>query len=346
MLLIDLEKRELIKPPNFLCTNTMYLTRMGSIAYGVSSNNSDIDIYGVAIPPRDYIFPPNYIDGFDTKDLNFVNWQKHHIKDPSANAGKGCSYDFDIYNIVKYFNLVADCNPNTLDSLFVRREHILHISKSWEVVRDSRKIFLHKGVVHRMRGYAYNQLSSARNCIQYAQPIREFEELHGISHSTTYEQALQDNIKFGLSDVDYNLYLSMWEVGIAKTKRFESQKIHNTDVKFLYHVFRLVDQAEFILNNFDLDLQEESRVAKMKAIRKGQFTYDQVAQEFSEAEKRLLDLYNTSTLPKNSDRQAIRNLLLITLEDHYGSLEKFVKYENANDLALKEIRQIINKYNL
>lgn len=345
MLLIDLEKRELIKPPNFLCTNTMYLTRMGSVAYGVSSDNSDVDIYGVCIPPRDYIFPPNYIDGFDNKDLNFHQWQCHHVKDPSANGGKGCSYDFSIYNIVNYFKLVSENNPNTLDSLFVRREHIIHITKSWENVRESRKIFLHKGVVHRMRGYAYNQLSSARNCIQYVQPIRKFEEDNGISHLVTYEQVVNKTYK-NFNESTHKEYLMLWDIGIKKTKRFESQKIHNTDVKFLYHVFRLVDQAEFILHHFDLDLQEESRVAKMKAIRKGQFTYDQVAQEFSEAEKRLLDLYNTSALPKSPDRQAIRNLLLVTLEDHYGSLEKFVKYENANDLALKEIRQILNKYNL
>lgn len=345
MLLIDLEKRELIKPPNFLCTNTMYLTRMGSVAYGVSTDNSDQDLYGVCIPPRDYIFPPNHIDGFDNKDLNFHQWQQHHVKDKSANGGKGCSYDFSIYNIVNYFKLVSENNPNTLDSLFVRREHIVHITKSWENVRENRKIFLHKGVVHRMRGYAYNQLSSARNCIQYVQPIRKFEEENGVSHSVTYEQAVNKSYD-NFSESAHKEYLMLWDIGLKKTKRFESQKIHNTDVKFLYHVFRLVDQAEFILHHFDLDLQEESRVAKMKAIRKGQLTYDQVAKEFSEAEKRLLDLYNISALPKNPDRQAIRNLLLVTLEDHYGSLEKFVKYENANDLALKEIRQILNKYNL
>jgi hypothetical protein len=177
------------------------------------------------------------------------------------------------------------------------------------------------------------------------QPIRQFEEKWGIPHSTTYEQATSG--KYTVNDYDYQdhaEYLLLWEKGKAKTKRFESQKIHNTDVKFLYHVFRLVDQAEFILNHFDLDLQEKSRVAKMKAIRSGQFTYEQVAQEFSEAEKRLLDLYNESSLPKAPDIQSIRNLLLITLEDHYGSLAKFVHQNNINDLIVKEIMGIINKY--
>jgi predicted nucleotidyltransferase len=350
MLLQDLEKRSLIKPPTWLVSNTCYLTRMGSVAYGVSSNNSDLDIYGVCIPPRDYIFPQNYIDGFDKKNLKFENWVQHHILDKSANAGKGAEYDFSIHNITHYFNLVMDNNPHVLDSLFVRREHIIHITRMWQVVRDNRKMFLHKGVVHRMRGYAYNQLASARNCVEYVQEIREFEELHNIPHTTTYEQVANTpnniDVIFKLSDPDYSLYLSMWERGFNKTKRFESQKIHNTDVKFLYHVFRLVDEAEFILNHFDLDLQEPSRVAKMKAIRAGELTYDQIAREFSEAESRLLGLYNSSKLPKEPDRKAIRNILLAVLEDHYGSLSEFAKAEDAETEALKEIKLVLQKYNI
>jgi hypothetical protein len=180
------------------------------------------------------------------------------------------------------------------------------------------------------------------------QPIREFEDTHGIPHITTHKQALFDHsiTKFGLSEENYQLYLSLWAKGLAKTKRFESQKIHNTDVKFLYHVFRLVDQAEFILNNFDLDLQEESRVAKMKAIRAGELTYEQIAKEFSEAESRLLSLYNSSKLPREADRKAIRNILLAVLEDHYGNLSEFAKAEDAETEALKEIKSILQKYNI
>lgn len=352
MLLQDLEKRELIKPPTWLSSNTCYLTRMGSVAYGVSTGNSDQDIYGVTIPPRDYIFPRNFIDGFDKKDLKFENWIEHHIKDKSGNGGKGIEYDFSIHNITHYFNLVMDNNPHVLDSLFVRREHIIHITRMWEVVRENRKIFLHKGVVHRMRGYAYNQLTAARNCVEYVQPIRNFEKEYGISHKTTYKKALS-----GVYEVDtdpqtygtwgcHDEYLQLWQIGLAKTKRFESQKIHNTDVKFLYHVFRLVDEAEFILNHFDLDLQEPSRVAKMKAIRAGELTYDQIAKEFSEAEARLLSLYNSSKLPKGPDKKAIRNILLAVLEDHYGSLSEFAKAEDAEIEALKEIKLVLRKYNI
>ncbi len=351
MLLIQLEKRELIKPPTWLPTNTIYLTRMGSTAYGVSDSNSDEDIYGVTIPPRDYIFPPNFIDGFDNKDLTFHQWQQHHIKDPSANGGKGCTYDFAIYNIVNYFKLVMENNPNTLDSLFVRRECVMHITQMWEVVREHRKIFLHKGVTQRMRGYAYNQLSSAKNCTQYVTSIRSFEDDFGIPHTTTYEQVKNKEYQvinreeFDAKNMHVK-YLELWETGLAKTKRFQSQKIHNTDVKFLYHVFRLVDQAEYILNHHDLDLQEKSRVEKMKAIRRGDLTYEQVCKDFSDAEARLNNLYETSTLRKFPETKQVRNLLITCLEHHYGSLSNVLKEHNPHEAAVKEIRDIFRKYNL
>lgn len=347
MLLVDLEKRELIKPPTFLSTNTMYLTRMGSTAYGVSSDNSDIDIYGVCIPPRDYIFPPNYIDGFDNRDLTFHQWQQHHVKDKSANSGKGCEYDFSIYSIVNYFKLVMENNPNTLDSLFVKREQIIHITKSWENVRENRKLFLHKGVAHKMKGYAYSQLNKAKNANEYVKEIRKFEEAWGIPHEVTYEQAVDS--KYTVNDYDYadhDEYIALWKKGMDKTTRFESQKRHGFDPKFLYHVYRLVSQAEYILTHHDLDLQEYGRVEKMKAIRRGDISYDEIVRDFGESEARLNGLYNISKLQHSPDTRAIRNLLLVTLEDHYGSLSAFIKTDDVNRDAIKEIKCILQKYNI
>ena len=78
----------------------------------------------------------------------------------------------------------------------------------------------------------------------------------------------------------------------------------------------------------------------------GELTYEQIAREFSEAESRLLSLYNSSKLPKEPDRKAIRNILLAVLEDHYGSLSEFAKAEDAEVEALKEIKLVLQKYNI
>ena len=43
--------------PSFLKDNIHYETMMGSVAYGVSNDSSDVDIYGFCIPPKELIFP-------------------------------------------------------------------------------------------------------------------------------------------------------------------------------------------------------------------------------------------------------------------------------------------------
>ena len=334
MLLQRLEEKELINPPTWLVSNTQYLTMMGSIAYGVSSDNSDLDVYGVTIPHRHSVFPheAGYIDGFGQRPDKFNQWQQHHIFDQSACGGKGQEYDFSIYNIVNYFKLCMENNPNMVDSLFVRRECIMHITAAFEEVRRNRKMFLHKGVAHKLRGYAFSQLNKAKNCIEYTKEIREFERQWEIPHTTTYSQAIAGDLG-SITQIhdwpdDYSAYMKLWDAGLKKTKRFEGQKIHGQDNKFLYHVFRLADQAEFILTHHDLDLQEDGRREKMKAIRRGDISYQDLVKQFGEAEKRIDNLYQTSSLRHSPNEEEIKNLLLTVLEHHFGSIDKAFKGQN------------------
>ncbi len=156
----DLTERGIAKPPKFLPTNTHYETMMGSVAYGVSSDTSDTDIYGFCIPPKDEIFPHlrGEIVGFGTQQSRFNQYQQHHLRDADALGGKGREYDLTIYNIVDYFQLVMKNNPNMIDSLFTPDSCVLHITRIGQMVRDARKHFLHKGCWHTFKGYAYQQI--------------------------------------------------------------------------------------------------------------------------------------------------------------------------------------------
>jgi hypothetical protein len=64
-----LTDKGLIQPPKWLPDNVHYETMMGSVAYGVSGDTSDVDIYGFAIPPKEMVFPhlAGEIEGFSTK---------------------------------------------------------------------------------------------------------------------------------------------------------------------------------------------------------------------------------------------------------------------------------------
>ena len=142
--------------PTFVKSNVHYEVITGSYAYAVSGDTSDIDVLGFCIPPKSMIFPhlSGEILGFGKQNKRFENWQVHHIKDEEKNK----QYDIDIFNIVKYFQLAMDNNPNVLDSLFVSQRCVLLCTAIGQMIRDNRKIFLHKGCYHRFRGYSYSQL--------------------------------------------------------------------------------------------------------------------------------------------------------------------------------------------
>lgn len=161
MLLLKLAEKKLINPPRWILDNSMYLTIMGSVAYGVSADTSDMDVYGFCIPPKDHIFPHlrGEILGFGTPGERFEYWQQHHIRDSDSRK----EYDIAIYSIVKYFNLCLENNPNMIDSLFTPRRCVIHSTPVSEHVRENRRIFLHKGAFHKFRGYSFAQMTKIRN---------------------------------------------------------------------------------------------------------------------------------------------------------------------------------------
>jgi predicted nucleotidyltransferase len=149
-----LTDKGLITPPPFVAGGTQYEVIMGSVAYGVSDDTSDIDVYGFCIPPKDVIFPhlAGKINGFGKKHTRFDQYQQHHIKDTIK------EYDVSIYNIVRYFQLCMENNPNMVDSMFVPERCILFSTKIGDRVRASRELFLHKGCYYKFKGYAYSQM--------------------------------------------------------------------------------------------------------------------------------------------------------------------------------------------
>jgi predicted nucleotidyltransferase len=297
MLLQDLEKKSLIQPPAWLSHNTQLLTVMGSLAYGVSSDSSDYDVYGWCIPPQGIVFPHlnGLIPGFSKNIPKFDQWQQHHILDQSALAGKGREYDFQVFNVVKYFALCMENNPNMIDSLFVPQNCILHITQVGNIVRENRKLFLHKGLWPKYKGYSFSQL----------------------------HKSLGKNPEEG-------------------SKRKELRDTYGMDTKFLYHVVRLLSEAEQMLATGDLDLQETGRREHMKAIRRGEVPEEEIRKWAADKEKQLEDLYHKSHLPWGPDENKIKQLLLNVLEHHYGSLEKCVTQPEKAVEALKQIAEIIN----
>jgi len=178
-----LMKKQLASPPPWIENNIHYEVIMGSVAYGVSNDTSDMDIYGFCIPPKHVIFPhlAGVIYGFGNQGERFEQYQQHHIKDVDK------EYDISIYNIVKYFQLVMKNNPNMIDSLFVPQRCVLHCTQVGNHVRENRKLFLHKGAWQAFKGYAFSQVHKMKTKLFDASPKRKAEvDKYGYSLKFAY----------------------------------------------------------------------------------------------------------------------------------------------------------------
>ena len=291
MLLQDIYNKGLIHPPKFLLSNTHYLVLTGSYLYGMSSDDSDRDIVGICIPKKEDVFPHlrNEILGFGTQKNRFEQWIEHGVKDKE----KDIEYDFTVYSIIKYFNLAMQNNPNTLEILFAPQECILHSTTIGNLIRENRKIFLHKGCKYKYCGYAFSQLHKAKS-----------------------------QTRTGKRKVDVEKY--------------------GYDRKFAAHTIRLMGQGIQILEEGDLDPRREKE--KLKSIRRGEWTIEQIEKDFEGKEKYIEKLYTTSKLPHSPDEDKVKDLLLKCLEHHYGSLENAVSVEGKEERLLREIAQLVKEY--
>jgi len=97
----------------------------------------------------------------------------------------GRTYDLTVFGIVKFFALAMENNPNIIDSLFTPTTCVLHSTRVGNLVRENRRLFLHKGAWPKFKGYAYSQLHKL--AIKQPQGKRaELVERHGFDTKFGY----------------------------------------------------------------------------------------------------------------------------------------------------------------
>jgi hypothetical protein len=111
------------------------------------------------------------------------------------------------------------------------------------------------------------------------------------------------------------------------------------DVKFAYHVIRLMLEVEQIMTEGDLDLQRGRE--QLKSIRRGEWTIDKIEEWAAAKEKDLEAVYHSCKKIPHGPREAeIKQLLLECLEHHYGSLDACVITEDKAVASLRRIAEI------
>lgn len=133
---IDKVFDKLQKNVDWIKDRTVLLVRHGSHAYGTNTATSDEDFKGIAIPPRPYFLGSQF------------RFEQAELKDP----------DLVIYEIRKFFNLAAACNPNIIEVLHTDPADHFVVDPIGEVILDNKDKFLSKRIKHTFMGYSISQL--------------------------------------------------------------------------------------------------------------------------------------------------------------------------------------------
>lgn len=146
------------KPNNdWLKGRTILLCLSGSRAYGMAGPDSDVDMHGICIPPKEYVLGFNRrVEQFDKPEHigKFVGLLDQETRDIAERT----KLEGTIYGIHKFFALAKDCNPNLIQLLFSDESAVVLRTGLGERLQAHRNMFLSKVARHRFCGYAMSQL--------------------------------------------------------------------------------------------------------------------------------------------------------------------------------------------
>jgi hypothetical protein len=169
---------------------------------------------------------------------------------------------------------------------------------------------------------------------------------------TKIGQMVRDNRKIFLSKKAWHsfkgyAYSQMHKMKIKSpdvdSARYEMTKKHGYDLKFAYHLVRLLDEVEQILRYGDIDLMRDRE--RLKAIRRGEWKMEDIELFFTENEKNMWKLYEESTaVPDKPNERQIRQLLVDCLEEYYGDISSAVVVDTDAVEVLKSIKKLVERY--
>lgn len=137
----ELTRRGLISPPSFVLASSKFEVKMGSWAFGTASSDSDVDVYGFFVPPKEVARQAG-VDEFRVL---------HLIVD-------GTEHDIVLYSLDKFIERCVAGKSQSLETLFTDDCNIIAMDAGARIVRDNRKLFLTKQAAREFRNFARLQL--------------------------------------------------------------------------------------------------------------------------------------------------------------------------------------------
>lgn len=198
---------DFLRENEHLGNNIILLTTGGSHAYGTNVETSDLDIRGIAVEREKEILGLSNFEQFDNKVT-----------------------DTTIYSFRKIINLLLNCNPNVIEMLGTKDEHLFILSEEGKLLRDNVDLFLSKKALNSFGGYATAQLRRLQNALARDNYPQAEKEQHILNSIMTQMNHLQKHYK-EFTNEDISLY-------IDKTDREDYEKEIFMDIQLNHYPLR------------------------------------------------------------------------------------------------------------
>jgi uncharacterized protein len=302
-----------------LGSNILILTTAGSIAYGTNVGTSDIDIRGVTVETKQDILGLSSFEQFEDRITDTV-----------------------VYGLKKFIALCLNSNPNVLEILGTRPEHLLVLTDEGRLLRDNVHLFLSRRAIQSFGNYATAQLRRLQNALardNYPQPEKEEHILNSIlgqmDHlKRTYKAFTDSEIalyidKSDKDDLDSeifvdinlkhyplrdfkNIFSDMNNIvkDYSKLNHRNSKKDELHLNKHAMHLIRLLVTGTEILEGKGINTYREKERELFLDIRSGKYSYDQIFEMVDEYEKRFKYAAANTPLPEEPDFIRVEELMM------------------------------------
>ncbi|MBO7210496.1 MAG: nucleotidyltransferase domain-containing protein [Methanobrevibacter sp.] len=246
------------------------ITLGGSHAYGTNIETSDMDIRGISMNSAD-----NILLGKDFEQV---------ANEPT---------DTTIYSFDKMTSLLTNCNPNTIEILGVKPEHILYKSDIGEELIKNKDMFLSLRAVKSFGGYANAQLYRLQQKSLVALTPEQLnahivKTLNGMRDMLEMKhdmKGIQVHLKDGeiVVDINVNDYPAESIAGVLNvfnktlndyhknSVRNEKAMNHGKISKHAMHLLRLYMMCEDILLKGEINTYREKEHDLLMDIRNGKY---------------------------------------------------------------------------
>ncbi|MBL4935697.1 nucleotidyltransferase domain-containing protein [Clostridium sp. YIM B02515] len=300
--------------------NIILLTTGGSHAYGTDTPKSDLDIRGITLNSAEEILTMNYND--------------KPIEDRPT--------DTVIYFLKQIVSLLLNCNPNTIEILGTKEEHLFICTEEGRLLRNNADLFLSKKAAASFGGYAIAQLRRLQNALardSYPQKEKEKHILSSIQKQlltlperykeitkgalniyldTSMKEDFDEEIFMDINLKHYplrdfkNIYSDMNNVlkDYDKLNHRNSKKDELHLNKHAMHLIRLLIMGKEILEGKEVHTYREKEISLLMDIRNGSFNYNEIFEMVDKFDKEFKYAAENTILPDEPDYDSVQELLI------------------------------------